>query len=628
MSSGKRWTVGLSAVLVAAAALVPQLVPSLNLRTGVAVGIVAAAALVGLLVTLVTEHASDRAADRALHAKLDAALGCWPPRPAADLSPYELGAHPTGDAPPANVDGAQPPYVRRGFDDALDAALGGADPVLLYGPARAGKTRSAYEALARGHGSAKLLAPEDADGLRTVLAHLDELFANVAEPSKDRRQATLVLWLDDLERFLPGLDLDVLDRLGDDMRSRLRVRLDALRRRRHTRRRVTLVATVGEAALAALLDEDAAEPHPGRHRARRLLGRSRAIHVPEPTPAELSAAHDGPLASLPGRLQDGWSATPGSAYVTERERGGPSPMIALVGAALALALGLTPWYGFSRGWEKPRSTAEQLAALKRKPPACAQRRASPSAADEVDERTVVVMAVDRRGCGESDQLVLHQLRYGVLKRFDTLTLAGEGPQRAFACIGATASDPCAVRTEHGERILVGAFDDPRSYQQIPFALQPDGDDELHLVSLSPAPPASSPTLDRATLRADRRAQTLHLDGDRHDAAGGCEPEEEACVTSHGAQAWAAFSQVDGLTVLVAGYLAKGSAPESPRLLRMRAWRLLSKQGTPVVAQRCWVYASGVRARHVATTASAATATDDLAIAWRRLSTRSGSSVVC
>lgn len=547
---------------------------------------------------------------------LDGALACWPLRVAADVSPYELGANATGDAPPAGDPPGAPPvlpaYVARTCDGALDEALAHESLIVLFGPARAGKTRTAYEGVKRCCEHAKLVVPEDADGLGTTLAHIDELVAGLDKPARSG-DAALVLWLDELARFLPRFDLDTLDRLAAG------------------RRRVVLVATVGEESLAALLDESARDPHPERHRARRLLARARAIHVPEPTAAELAqaAGGGGSVGSLRSHLASGWSATPVPAVAPLEVGGWFTPLVALVGAVALAFLVAGVIVGLIEGFPEPKSKADQLAGLKAGEDHCEQVHASPRDAAAIDDRTFVALRIDRRGCGGSDELRLYQLRYDKLRKIATLALPAKDPQRGFACIGAAADDPCAVTVETGARVLAGAFDDVRTYQSFPIALQPTGGADLHLVSLAPRPPARDRKVDRTALHDDRQPVTLHLDGGSHDDASACAPDERSCVTSHGAQAWTAISaKGDRPAVLVAGYLASGSAPAAPRLLYMRAWRIVSRAGTPALRQRCWVFTAGARAKHVAIVASGTTANADLAAAWRRLLRVPRSSVVC
>jgi len=224
--------------------------------------------------------------------------------------------------------------------------------------------------------------------------------------------------------------------------------------------------------------------------------------------------------------------------------------------------------------------------------------------------------VTRTLCPGADEVRLYHKDGDRLAAMTTLRLPADGPRRRFACIGATSGDPCAVLDENDARVLVGTFGAPSSRQAMPFALEPSGD-HLNLASLSPHAPRAGPQLNRAVLRADARPVALSFD--QEAIHGGC-ASPERCVVSHGAQAWAAFSYVrrrDRPAVLVAGYLARGSHPEAPHELRLRAWRLVSDRGVPGVHQRCWIFRDGARVPLLAQV-HGTDAASALASAWSRL----------
>jgi hypothetical protein len=93
--------------------------------------------------------------------------------------------------------------VPRSVDDDIDRALAEGGLVLVVGPARAGKTRSCYEALRRTLPAVPLLIPLDADALGTIVA------------DAGLNAIGGVWWLDDLERYLPALDYAALEALVD-----------------------------------------------------------------------------------------------------------------------------------------------------------------------------------------------------------------------------------------------------------------------------------------------------------------------------------------------------------------------------------------------------------------------------
>ena len=115
----------------------------------------------------------------------------------SELNPYTLGASPS-EFGSAGTYGQRDEYVPRDTDEALAAALDSHAQVVLVGPSKAGKTRTAFEAI-RQHsrwGKALLAAPQPGS--------VDQLSSHPALSSLD----PLVIWLDELDRFLaPGGEL-------------------------------------------------------------------------------------------------------------------------------------------------------------------------------------------------------------------------------------------------------------------------------------------------------------------------------------------------------------------------------------------------------------------------------------
>jgi TPR repeat protein len=109
-----------------------------------------------------------------------------------ELNPYLLGATPS-EAGDADTYGQRDEYVPRVTDEPLTAALEDHAQVVLAGPSKAGKTRTAFEAI-RQHStwSNALLASPGPDSLEQLPSHPG--FSS-ADP--------LVIWLDELDRFLP-----------------------------------------------------------------------------------------------------------------------------------------------------------------------------------------------------------------------------------------------------------------------------------------------------------------------------------------------------------------------------------------------------------------------------------------
>jgi hypothetical protein len=118
---------------------------------------------------------------------------------AAEADPYMLGVFRPHTA---SADGIGP-YVPRSIDDPLERALAKGGFVLLIGAPRAGKSRSAYEAVLKQLSGRKLLVPYGGEALPSIIG------------DASLRSEEAVWWLDDLGRFLPSLDGPCLDELLD-----------------------------------------------------------------------------------------------------------------------------------------------------------------------------------------------------------------------------------------------------------------------------------------------------------------------------------------------------------------------------------------------------------------------------
>ena len=105
--------------------------------------------------------------------------------------PHPLGVHPAGPDPHV-----LPAYIPRDLDGRIRDAMAASGFVLVVGESTAGKSRAAYEGI-------RATLPEH--GL-VVPNHVSELQAAMVEVM---RQPRVVLWLDDLERFLGEGGLDV-----------------------------------------------------------------------------------------------------------------------------------------------------------------------------------------------------------------------------------------------------------------------------------------------------------------------------------------------------------------------------------------------------------------------------------
>jgi hypothetical protein len=142
--------------------------------------------------------------------QLDDALRGWPLQSAERADPYRYGVFPPRGGG-ATGDGG---YIRRGqVDEDIEAALldSGSPFVLVTGPRRVGKSRTALEAVQRAMPEALIAAPEDGVALRTLLDLDPPLFSRRSRLPRWSRSSRAVLWLDGLNRFFGEIDGDLLD---------------------------------------------------------------------------------------------------------------------------------------------------------------------------------------------------------------------------------------------------------------------------------------------------------------------------------------------------------------------------------------------------------------------------------
>jgi len=118
--------------------------------------------------------------------------------------PDELGVTPAAatESSASRPSPVQTPYIRRTIDEGLDDALRTSSFVLLVGGSKAGKSRTAYEAMQRVFPERLLLVPNEQASLRIV----NDLGLELPDS---------VMWLGDLEQYLGpnGLTVGMLDRL-------------------------------------------------------------------------------------------------------------------------------------------------------------------------------------------------------------------------------------------------------------------------------------------------------------------------------------------------------------------------------------------------------------------------------
>lgn len=123
-----------------------------------------------------------------------AALRC-PPRPVRDSDPFALGVTPSEIADRYRGASERPPYVSRDVDADLDRFMRDTPFVAVVGPSKAGKSRTAFEALIRVFPQRLLLAPE-------LPGFQREGMAKAISNYIDEAPEGVIVWLDDLQEFL------------------------------------------------------------------------------------------------------------------------------------------------------------------------------------------------------------------------------------------------------------------------------------------------------------------------------------------------------------------------------------------------------------------------------------------
>jgi hypothetical protein len=254
---------------------------------------------VAALISLLQSSLGNRRIGHDQARALDFALVGSATRAAEFRDPIDLGA---------TADLSHCEYRKRDEDADVRTAMEESG-LCVVGPRGAGRRRAAFEALRAVSPNAKILCPVDANGLSTLLHGQDQLlfaisrlrrrasprragfrFASV-RARKTRRAAVIgrrevgpaILWLDDLERFLDGLDIDGLTRfLGKTVGDKPD--------EDHQPSAVRVVATMRDETHKRIVgaEDDVA------HRARRLLALGRVMTI-----STLSQGEAAPKAAEP-----------------------------------------------------------------------------------------------------------------------------------------------------------------------------------------------------------------------------------------------------------------------------------------------------------------------------------------
>lgn len=244
----------LSVTVIVAATLVALAVIGLPGEVSVAAGAVLAVASAALeFHRQVMEPRRQKAAERLAQVrKLSEALAVgYLPAPAVrDVDPFDgqFGVFRSEIADSYATQHAHPPYIPRDVDKTLDGALatGTKRVILVAGPAKSGKSRTAYEALLRNVPDSpimvptRMLAPRAPSGDPVAWGTLAVL-ADAERPEDVVGGRRPVLWLDEVDHFVATgeLDLHVLRRLQRSYPGLVimaTIRYQALEHMRHARR--------------------------------------------------------------------------------------------------------------------------------------------------------------------------------------------------------------------------------------------------------------------------------------------------------------------------------------------------------------------------------------------------------
>jgi hypothetical protein len=190
--AGAAFLVG-AGVAVAVLQVLQQSVAQFNPRPSISVLITVAVALATLAVDRLRARKQARQAAEQRERELERSLICWPPPLLTEVDRYEVGVFPRRRLPPGEKDS----YIPRSVDDRLTKAIADSQFVLVYGPPRSGKSRTALESAIKALPDTVVIAPAGSEGLQDLLD---------LDPPIQPRASQAVLWLDSLERYDDGID--------------------------------------------------------------------------------------------------------------------------------------------------------------------------------------------------------------------------------------------------------------------------------------------------------------------------------------------------------------------------------------------------------------------------------------
>src|SRR4051794_25788064 len=156
--AGAAFLVG-AGVAVAVLQVLQQAVGQFNPRPAISVLITVAVALATLALDRLRSRRQARQAAEQRERELERSLICWPPPLLTEVDRYEVGVFPRRRVPPA-----EDTYIPRSVDERLTAAIAASPFVLVYGPPRSGKSRTALESAIRALPDTVVIAPAGSDG--------------------------------------------------------------------------------------------------------------------------------------------------------------------------------------------------------------------------------------------------------------------------------------------------------------------------------------------------------------------------------------------------------------------------------------------------------------------------------
>jgi hypothetical protein len=584
-------------------------------------------AVLGLLITQMRAVHQDDVAERQRSAALDTGMASFTPRRVGELSGVDLGVRFAGGEPGT--------YVERDADEELAEAFENVGSVVVVGPARCGKTRTALQ-VAQRDDEAVLLVPEHATGLAAILTPeardivRRQAFAAGSEP---------VLWLDNLERFIDGLDLDALDQFQrPGLLARAPRRRPAWTRRRPgwmrrppgwTRRRqppeaagtreaaaargaagtpegagteaadlarpkVRLLATIRQDQLELLLDGGDERSRTGRRLLARLQGIALSDTWSVTERARFRAAHAGGhpaptiSATFPDRAAPGWA--PGVAWTHKEPERRRFTAHIVTGVLVLTTIGLalaTVIVGHRQGWTIPPPIPAQIASIEAGLEPCQHAVRAPSKG--LGPNRSLVLIVHSAACPGPDQLRFYADIDGRLSRRFVETPSNQTEAWRMFCVGA-GRDACHVPVGYGVLVPV-VVEAPTDSQLLPLVIYTKTGDTRTRALFLPRPPR----LPDPDAGVERRLLAVPLAPGAPADADSVAPLRcrlPGTLCGYPAEAVIVAPPASGRhpALLVAGYLSAGSAT-APQELIVRAWEItVPEPGDVVVGRRpCLVF---------------------------------------